>query len=134
MAIEWTPALAVGVKLIDDQHRELFARINRLIEACNQGKGKETVAETIKFLGDYVVTHFQDEEGLMVKHNYPKYETHKALHDGFVESFKQLREHLDKEGPGLTLVLKTNHLVVQWLTNHISRVDKEFGKFFSEQA
>ena len=39
-----------GVDKIDEQHKVLFERINDLIEACNQGKGKETVAELITFL------------------------------------------------------------------------------------
>lgn len=134
MAIEWTPALAVGVELLDEQHKELFRRINRLIEACNQGKGKEAVAETIEFLGEYIHVHFRDEEGMMRKANYPDYERHKAAHAAFAENFKELKEHLDKEGPGLTLVIKTNRIVVDWLTNHISRVDKEFGKFLAQQA
>ncbi|NLV92725.1 MAG: hemerythrin family protein [Firmicutes bacterium] len=133
MAIAWTPDLAVGVELIDEQHKELFKRINDLFEACNQGKGKEAVAETIDFLEDYVVVHFTDEQALMRRHRYPQYESHKALHDGFVESLKQLKEHLDTEGPGLTLVLKTNRIVVQWLTGHIRRVDTQFAKFLHDQ-
>ncbi|NMB13591.1 MAG: hemerythrin, partial [Firmicutes bacterium] len=31
MAIEWTPALAVGVDKIDQQHRMLFQKVNELI-------------------------------------------------------------------------------------------------------
>jgi hypothetical protein len=30
MAIKWTEELATGVSAIDDQHKELFARINTL--------------------------------------------------------------------------------------------------------
>jgi hemerythrin len=48
MAIEWTDDLAVGIVEIDNQHKELFHQINQLLEACNQGKGKETVGK-IKF-------------------------------------------------------------------------------------
>ncbi len=36
MAIEWTMGLSTGVDEIDDQHKELFKRINRLLDACNQ--------------------------------------------------------------------------------------------------
>ncbi|NLY30396.1 MAG: hemerythrin, partial [Firmicutes bacterium] len=77
MAIKWTPNLAVGIEKIDEQHKVLFERINALIEACNQGKGKDTVADLITFLKDYVVFHFRDEQQIMLNYKYPQYEQHK---------------------------------------------------------
>jgi len=38
MAIEWTNDLATGVSEIDYQHKELFRRINSLLDACREGK------------------------------------------------------------------------------------------------
>lgn len=127
MAIRWTSALSVGVAAIDDQHKELFERVNQLIEACNQGKGKEVVGQVLDFLADYVKVHFRDEEALMQKYDYPEFENHKAVHQRFIEDFGQLKEKLDREGPGLSLVLQTNRLVVNWLTAHIHRMDKAVG-------
>ncbi|NLJ26365.1 MAG: hemerythrin family protein [Firmicutes bacterium] len=129
MAIQWTPALAVGIDAIDGQHKTLFQKVNNLIEACNRGQGKDTVAQTIDFLGEYVIIHFRDEEKLMQKHSFPGYLQHKQLHDAFIKGFQQLKDELEEEGPGLGLVLKTNRLVVDWLINHISKKDKAFGKF-----
>ncbi|NMA61178.1 MAG: hemerythrin family protein [Firmicutes bacterium] len=129
MSIKWTPDLAVGVSLIDEQHKELFAKINGLIEACNRGKGKDEVAKTIEYLRSYVVFHFRDEQNLMQQNGFPEYDQHKALHDAFVEGLKQLSSELDEKGPGLSLVLKTNRIVVDWLVNHINRKDKIFGEF-----
>ena len=134
MAIQWTQALAVGIDEIDRQHKTLFQKVNDLIEACNRGQGKDKVAETIKFLGDYVVIHFQDEEKLMQKHSFSDYVQHKGLHDAFINRFQELNEQLEKEGPGLGLVLKTNQLVVDWLINHISKKDKAFGQFLRSEG
>ena len=64
MAIEWTEDLATGVNKIDNQHKELFKRINNLLEACNQGRGKNEVEKVIKFLDDYVIIHFSEEENI----------------------------------------------------------------------
>ncbi len=49
--ISWTNDLSVGVQVIDDQHKEIFAQLNRLMDACNQGKGKQQIGEVIVFLG-----------------------------------------------------------------------------------
>ncbi len=126
---EWTPDLAVGIPKIDEQHQELYRQINKLIDACNEGKGKEAVGEVITFLGDYVVRHFKCEEEYMQKHNYPEFAKHKAIHDAFVQSFLDLKAKFENEGPGIHIVVLTNRVVVDWLNNHISKTDKALGSF-----
>jgi hemerythrin len=134
MRIEWTPDLAVGSGVIDAQHQELYRRINQLFEACSQGKGKETVGSTLQFLSDYVVTHFGNEEGYMVKHGYPEYARHKKLHAQFINSLQQLQDEFNREGAGVALVIKTNQVVVEWLNNHIRRVDTKLGAFLAGRS
>ena len=87
MSIEWSLDLATGVDEIDKQHKELFQRINNLLEACNHGKGKEEVKKVIWFLEDYVITHFSEEERYMGKYDYPEYSGHKRQHLEFMENF-----------------------------------------------
>jgi hemerythrin len=129
--IEWTRDLAVGLPIIDEQHQELYRRIDQLLVACSQGKGKETVGQTLQFLSDYVVTHFGNEETYMIKHGYPEYARHKAAHTQFIKSLQQLQEAFDREGAGLALVIKTNQIVVAWLNNHIRKVDTKLGGFLA---
>ena len=129
MAIQWTNDLAVGVIEIDNQHQELFKQINQLLEACHQGKAKESVQEIIKFLEDYVVTHFGTEENFMLQYNYPRFSSHKSQHQQFIMSFAELKNQLETKGPGPHLVILTNRVVVEWLNTHIRNVDKELGAF-----
>jgi hemerythrin len=129
MAIEWTVDLSVGIAEIDEQHKELFKRINQLLEACNQGKGKETVGQTIEFLGNYVLEHFGSEEAQMIKYNYPDYSQHKAYHTEFIKSFSELKAKFEADGPGSHIVIMTNRVVVGWLNSHIRNVDKLFGAY-----
>jgi hemerythrin len=131
--IEWTPDLAVGLKVIDEQHQELYRRINQLLEACSQGKGKETVGKTLQFLSDYVITHFGNEETYMIKYAYPEYTQHKALHTKFIASLKQLKESFVRDGAGVALVAKTNQVVIDWLNNHIRKVDTKLGAFLAKK-
>lgn len=129
MPIQWSNDLSVGIEEIDNQHRELIGRINQLFDACNQGKGKATVQETIKFLEDYVIIHFGAEEKTMVQYGYPDYANHKAHHQQFVASFAELKNRLEADGPGAYLVILTNRIVVDWLNSHIRNVDKVLGAF-----
>lgn len=134
MAIIWTEDLATGVPLIDHQHKELFMRVNDLLEACHQGKAKDRVNQIVRFLENYVVTHFAEEERHMVASKYHGYAAHKAMHREFIESFGQLKKRIETDEIGLTTVISTNKLVVDWLTNHIRKVDRELGTFLRDKS
>lgn len=134
MAIEWKDGLAIGVKEVDDQHKELFEKVNDLFNACNAGKGKEYIDNVIKYLQDYVVLHFSSEEKLQKQNNYPEYEGHKAQHEQFIRDFLALKEKIEKNGvTGLTIV-QLNQVLVDWLINHIRKTDKAFGVYLKEKG
>jgi len=134
MAILWTEDLAVGVDKIDDQHKELFRRVQGLLDACKAGRGKDAVVDTIHFLESYVIEHFSAEENLQREVAYPEYLNHKAVHDKFLEDVAALRKSLDEEGPGLSTIATTNTMVVDWLINHIKRMDKKLGEYIKANS
>ncbi|AEV70450.1 bacteriohemerythrin [Acetivibrio clariflavus] len=134
MAIEWRTSYEIGVKQIDMQHKALFDKINDLLEACNSNKGKEEVINTINFLGDYVVTHFADEEKLQRESGYPEYAGHKAAHDKFVKDYESLKTRFEQEGISLNFVFTVNKVIVDWLIKHIGNADKAFGDFLKAKG
>jgi hemerythrin len=70
----------------------------------------------------------------MVKINYPEYANHKSYHDQFVKDLSLLKTQLDNEGLKLNLVVQTNKLLVDWLINHIKKVDKALGEFLKNKS
>lgn len=129
MGIEWRDYLAVGVDEIDDQHKELFARFNGLLTACDEGKGDEEVKRLLGFLDDYVTTHFRAEEKIQQEYNYPDYLHHKDQHRWFMDELAKLKEQFASQGPVLGVVLSTNRFLVNWLIEHISKMDKGLGQY-----
>lgn len=134
MAILWTEDLATGVSRIDDQHKELFRRINILFDACNQGRGKGEIEGVVKFLEDYLETHFSEEEKYMKQCSFPAYSRHKARHFEFIEKFSGIKKKLHSEGPGLLVVLTINQLLIDWLREHIRKLDRELGDFLRKKG
>ena len=57
MKYELTKDLETGNTLIDSEHRQLFAVINKLLDACSQGKGRDQITSTVQYLNDYVSKH-----------------------------------------------------------------------------
>jgi hemerythrin len=133
MAIEWSERMSVGVALIDDQHRELIERINRLLAAAADRQAHGELPKLLGFLQDYVGTHFGAEEALMAKHHYPDTAAHKAEHVAFVADFVKLRGDLESQGPTAMLVIETQRRVVDWLLNHIGKVDRKLGGFLADK-
>ncbi len=134
MLIKWTPDLATGSSEIDNQHIELFERINSLLESMSRGKGREEVGKVITFLENYVVEHFGMEERYMNKLSYPGYSLHKGQHAQFLNEFSTIKRQFQNEGSSSLLAINIQRKVIDWLKNHISQVDKELGEFLKSRT
>ena len=64
MSVTFDKSLETGNELIDQQHKELIDRVNKLLESCYMGTEKRTAIQTLNFLLDYTEFHFQAEEKL----------------------------------------------------------------------
>lgn len=129
MAIVWTPALSVGVENIDSQHKIWFEKADQLFEAGKTGKSKEVIAQMFDFLDDYTKQHFRDEEAYMTKINYPDIEEQKKLHKNFIVELAKLKKDFQESGGNITLIINANQMIVDWLTKHISTIDKKIGTY-----
>ncbi|SRR6266545_1370545 len=129
MAIEWRESLETGIEAIDLQHKELFARFNSMLEACNRGEGRDEVLRLLLFLDDYIKSHFAEEEELQAHYRYPGYHAHKEQHGSFISKIEQLKREFSTEGTTIFLVVQTNRTLVEWLIQHIGKLDKEFAGF-----
>lgn len=128
MGIEWSANLSTGIDWQDRHHKELFKRINRLLDAMTLGRGKEEVGSLFAFLDEYIVYHFEAEEQAMSKHNYPGSFAHTAEHTGFIEDIGALRDEFKKNSSSV-LVIKVQRQVIDWLLHHIGGPDKRLGEF-----
>jgi len=134
MPILWTEDLETKIFTIDNQHKEIFRIINELLDACKIGKGSEVVNKVVFFLDDYVKNHFNTEEEYMRMYNYPDYILHKHQHELFIKNFVKLKEQFLKEGPTLSFTMAISNTVVNWLTNHIRKVDGDMAKFLRSHS
>ena len=133
MSIEWSSGLSTGLEWQDRHHKELFKRINSLLEAMTLGYGKVELVKVFDFLDDYFVYHFEAEEQAMSRFNYPGMIAHLYEHTRFIERVSKLREEC-KKGPSTALAIRTQREVVDWLVNHIGGIDKTLGAFLLKAA
>lgn len=134
MAYLLTADLLTGNKSIDAQHQQLFDALNRLMDACAQGKGRAQIDETLKFLVDYVDRHFADEEKLQIAAKYPDYNQHHLYHETYKKTVREIAAEVSREGPTVTMVGKLNSAIAGWLINHIKREDVKMAAYLRSHS
>ena len=131
----WTPGMSVGIAKVDEQHRELFVRLNRLVAAIRRGAGGTELNSTVDFLGEYVHKHFSEEEELMAEHQYPQLESHRKLHAKFIADLEAIKARLASGDEDSDTIASELHLELRdWLVRHIIGVDKVFGRWAEERG
>ncbi len=78
----WKEKYRIGIDSIDVQHIELFKNLGEFIQLVQRkdiswDNRLDKVKETLGFLQDYVVYHFDDEEKFQESIDYPDIEIHK---------------------------------------------------------
>lgn len=125
----WKESLKIGVPLIDNEHKELCDQIDQLFAACSQGKGRDEIMKTVEFLESYTIKHFADEEKLQRSSGYPKFAEHKAMHDSFTKKIADFKKELSEHGATINVVSQTNYFLMDWLLNHIQKMDSELANY-----
>jgi hemerythrin len=134
MPIQWEPRLALGVPLVDRQHRELIDALNAVVAAMAASRAREEVGPLLDFLGRYVATHFADEEQLMRSSRYPAAAAHQAEHAEFTAAFRGFAAEFARSGATTGLAIRLNGATCEWLREHIGGSDRKLAAWLTSQA
>jgi len=128
--VTWSATYSVGIKLIDDQHKELLNLVNDMYNHVNNDNEE---AERAYFQGiirqvvDYVKIHFATEEKIMKGTKFKGYAGHKRVHDSFILSVVDIIKKFD-EGKRVSLIYFTN-FIKDWILTHIAIMDKQYFEY-----
>lgn len=129
----WKQRYELGVKLIDEQHIELFRRVeafmNVLRSPVDWQQKVGLVNATLEFMKGYVVTHFHDEETYQKKIGFPDYEEHRRIHEGMVQYVLQVSGEYESKGYDERLMQQFGGKLLAWLINHVAAEDVRIGEF-----
>lgn len=119
--IDWNEDFAVGIPEVDNDHQELIQDINDLYEQLGSDLHELTVMDFLGAVYAEAREHFIREEDLMLEHDYPGYEDHKAEHEQFLERMGELmdeyQDDVHNEEGGMSLWLS------HWFVNHFQGHD-----------
>lgn len=121
----WSQDYSVGIRVIDNDHKELVDAINNLHRAIQKGVADGEVDIALTFLARYVRDHFRREETLMADCGYPDLMQHKAQHRKLARTVHAIRkvhaQHPHKIDPDKLMEFLRN-----WLVHHIAGADMKY--------
>ncbi|MDL2264704.1 hypothetical protein LJC31_08645 [Synergistaceae bacterium OttesenSCG-928-I11] len=128
----WTESLTTGVRKIDELHREFFDRLHSLMEddLCSRGSPEES----LDLVEICAMAFFDEEQRLHEAYEYPRAESHKIQHDGYLNAFRRVKGKLISEGLTLANVLAFNRCAVECIKRHILEHDRDFAEYCKMQA
>ena len=133
MKVEFDNSLVTGNEMIDGQHKELIAKIDKLVTCCQEGGEKMQAIKMLDYLAEYTDFHFSAEEKLQEEVSYPAIEGHKAKHEEFKKAVDELHGMLvEEEGPTDAFVAAVEKNVVNWLFDHIKNMDQALAAYIQE--
>ena len=130
--LQWNHASSVGVQILDEQHGVLIDTLNALSVGAAGGAPANEVRELIARLLEYTKRHFQTENMLMEKFEYPGYEEHKTEHERLVVQIADAGRAMQMGEP-VHLRMLTGY-VRQWFSAHMEGTDHELGAWLNTQG
>lgn len=116
--------LVTGDALLDEQHADIFARVQRMRRAVTEERATpEYLRVYLARLVDLLVEHFRHEERLMEAVGYPSRRTHAAEHVALWRSALALTEDCEADGYGAVSVGRVGVFLTAVQEHHIERHD-----------
>lgn len=140
MLFTWEPIYSVNVKELDEQHKKIFAIINRVFEMKKIYSPDKPVAavmdqvkEILKELEDYGSYHFETEEKYFKKFDYPDAAPHEQQHDKYKEEIAVFEKKVN-EAKDSKVIEELAAFLQDWWLDHVQNVDQQYSDFFNEHG
>jgi diguanylate cyclase (GGDEF)-like protein/hemerythrin-like metal-binding protein len=120
--IEWNEGLNLGVKILDDDHKELLHIIGKLSKAIDNNEKKETLEKIFLELQKSTQNHFHREEIYLQNCNCTKLDDHVEKHHTFYNQLSELKKKALSSQDYISSQDITVYLT-EWLLNHVIEED-----------
>ena len=125
MLVPWNESNNLGIPVLDNQHRTLFAMLNELNQAMTVGRGSEVAADVMSRLTPFIREHFDAEEKILQQRHSPAYRRCCARH---AEQLSMLQYFLkDKHPSDPSAVIDLLYFLDSLLDGHIDLDRKTLG-------
>lgn len=131
MAMQWRERYSCSHPEIDRQHRRLF-EIGSMLSVMEPLYGmhdfREELETTVTELKAYTKYHFDFEEQLMLRVEYPVLQEHVQLHRAFIEQVEKVEQQIRDAAtpPQIETIID---FIETWISTHIFLEDRKYIPF-----
>ena len=120
--VVWNDSRAMGLPLIDEQHRNIISTMNSLFYVMRKNDGTKPLIPLVTTLEQHIHHHFITEENLLRETQYAGVEEHTHYHSELLKKMQALSARLRHSGNADDLLsfLKT------WWKDHIEVHDRAY--------
>jgi hemerythrin-like metal-binding protein len=130
--ITWSGKYSVGVKNLDDQHKEVINLLNELHAAMLKGQAQSVAGVLLPKIQRHAKEHFSTEERLMESTKFSGLAEHRAEHQALVAKIDEfVARH--KRGDS-TVYLELLNFMRNWMTHHMQKVDQKYTGWMNEHG
>ena len=130
--IEWSDDLAIGVEVVDKEHRELINAINDLEADVVGGQDRRRTIQLVARVARESRSHFASEETAMASAKYPGAALHALKHQRMADQIDAFLGRYSRDTSSLNC-----HVVGflrDSLAHHIKSEDAIFGRWIREHS
>ncbi len=132
--IIWTKDLKLGIKILDEQHKELITRVSDIIESMGLNEKKDYTIDLLKRFKNEAIRHFSTEEKYMDNSDYPDTDGHKRLHESFMKEFQTLANKVLKGEAGTECAVEFKENIGDWFIRHIRMNDLKLASYIDGKS
>jgi hemerythrin-like metal-binding protein len=125
-AYEWNVTYQVDVEILDQQHRVIFASLQKISSAVAEVANEGTVLSLTDNFNIYCKVHFFDEERVMENAGFPSVDLHRQQHDIFVNHLELFKAAYS---PKKTSMKDDFINIADWFVRHVMTFDKAYADF-----
>ncbi len=123
MPILWRNEMSVGNDLIDQDHRYLLCLFNSIEIILSDEEQSDLLPFYFNQLLEYSQFHFDREEKIQLKSDYPGYFEHKQKHQQIAQRLHEI--NMELQGGKTEFEEDLLGLVKEWIVDHLIKTDLE---------
>lgn len=122
----WTPNMAIGVAILDDDHQLLMQLISHGMQLADTPNGLAKAGFILRELHAYSESHFEREEVVMAACNYPELVNHRHVHQMLLRKLEQMRVSQEQ---GQLRTTDFTDFLVSWWDDHVRILDRAMAPY-----
>lgn len=127
--MKWNNSFAIGIEVIDAQHKKIFERLLAIENAVAKRDPWHILRFQLDELGSYMKFHLAVEESMLEIIRYPARTQHLQAHAEILAQISELEEALKQDSKAEDLV----RFFENWFLKHVLAGDREYAAYIKQE-